>query len=98
MGLVTYDQDMIIKILVILTLTVIAIILYNYWTTGKFFFAPPVEEKINVPKLTKKDDEFLKNISEKKEDIPELEEVIPEKDTSVSTDETQNEDEEPKIF
>lgn len=63
MGAVIYDREIIIKIVIFLFIAVIGVLLYNYWTTGKFFFTPPVEEKTETKPQEKKDMEFFKNIS-----------------------------------
>ena len=45
MGLIEYNTDIIIKIGIFLLLAVGCILIYNYWTTGQFFVAPPAAQK-----------------------------------------------------
>lgn len=93
MGLIMYDKDMIIKIVILLALAIVAILIYNYWTTGKFFFAPPTENAI--PEVAQKED-FFKNITKKTEDekkVPTVNPAIQQKRASEPEKEPESEPE-----
>lgn len=57
MGLIEYNTDIIIKIGIFLLLAVGCILIYNYWTTGQFFVAPPATQKPPGPVGTPQKDQ-----------------------------------------